>query len=259
MIDLHSHIIPGVDDGSNSLQETIKILKLMKKRGLKSAAATPHYPIYNNQNFKKEIFNKVEILKKEVKKNNLAIEIFTGAEIMINRKLPLLYYQDKLLTINNTDYLLLEFRLNIYPEYLAEVIYDLKTMGLKIIIAHPERYLYVQTDYSKIYQWLEEYDLKIMLNSSSLTGAHGVKAKKTAEKLIEKGLCHLIGSDTHGIKKRPFSLDSGLKEAEKIRSGSAEIFKNNAEKVIKNQALENFKIKKEDNSLIRNIFSFFNK
>lgn len=261
MIDLHSHLIPGIDDGADTLEEAVEILKVMEKKGVKSAAATPHYPIYKRQDFKKELFNKLEILRKEAKRNNLDIKILSGTEIMINQELPLLYHQNKLLTINETDYLLLEFRLNIYPDYLEEIIYDLQTMGLKIIIAHPERYLYLQSDYSELYQWLEELELKIMLNSSSLTGVHGRKAQKTAQNLIKTGLCHLMASDTHGLNKRSFSLDQGLKEAEKIRKGSAQLFQENAERVLNNQKLKNLKIirEKKDNSLIKKLFSLFKK
>lgn len=257
MIDLHNHVIPGVDDGSKNIKETIDVLKLMEKKGVKKITATPHYPLYNNDNFKEKIKAKVAEIKKEIRKNKLEIKIAPGTEIMINKELPRLYYQNKLLTLNNTDYILLEFRLNIYPDYLAEIIHDLKSMGLKIIIAHPERYLYLQSDYTKAYQWLEEYDLKLMLNSSSLTGMHGSKAKQTAQKLLQMGLCHLIASDTHGINKRPFTLPQGLKEAERIKTGSAEILKANAEAVFNNEKLNNFKIKREEKSLVQKIFSLF--
>lgn len=257
LIDLHNHVISGVDDGAENIEETMAILSLMEKNGVKKITATPHYPLFNDQGFKKEIKEKIAIIKEEIVKNNLKIEIAAGTEIMITKKLPKLYYQNKVLTLNNTDYILLEFRLNIYPDYLAEIVHDLKTMGLKIIIAHPERYRYLQSDYKKAYQWLQEYDLKLMLNSSSLIGSHGSKAKATAQKLLQLGLCHLMASDTHGLKKRPFTLQQGLKEAEKIKKGSAKILKANAEAVFNNQKLNSFEIKREEKSLVEKIFSFF--
>ncbi len=256
MIDLHSHIIPNVDDGSTSIKETLQILYYMETKGVKTAAATPHYPLYNTSNFKEKIKAKVETIRKEALKNNLKLNIILGSEIMYTKRLPRLYYEDKILTINNTDYILLEFRMGKKPRKLAEVVHDLKSMGVKIIIAHPERYYYVQKDHTILYKWIEEYNLKLMLNSSSLNGSHGSQAEKTAVKMLDLGLCHLMASDTHGRDNRPFTLDKGLERAEEIRSGSKNLFNNNAEAVLKNIDLKNLEIKREKPSLLRNVFSF---
>lgn len=256
MIDLHSHIIPNVDDGSASIKETLQILYYMEIKGVKTAAATPHYPLYNTSNFKEKIKAKVENIRKEAKKNNLNLNIVLGAEIMYTERLPKLYYEDKLLTLNNTDYILLEFRMGEEPRKLAEVVHDLKSMGLKIIIAHPERYFYVQKDHTILYKWIEDYNLKLMLNSSSLNGSHGSQAEKTAVKMLEQGLCHLMASDTHGRDNRPFTLDNGLQKAEDIRYGSKDFFSKNAESVLENKELKSLEIKREKPSLLKNIFSF---
>lgn len=256
MIDLHSHILAEVDDGASSIEESIKILKMMEAKGVKKITATSHFPIYNEGNYKDQITEKLNLLKKKAADNNLKIEILSGSEIMIDRKIPKLLYNDQLLTINNTDYLLLETRFNDYPDYFFDLIHDIKAMGYQVIIAHPERYSYIQSDHTILYQWIEEYDLKLMFNSSSLLGRHGKKSKETAEKLLELGLCHLMASDTHGIDKRPFTLDQGLKKAEQLKPGSAELMRANSRAVVNNQQLKNFKIKKEKKSFIKKVFSF---
>lgn len=256
MIDLHSHILPNVDDGSSNIKETLEILYYMETKGVKTAAATPHYPLYNTSNFKEKIKTKINEIKKEILNNDLELNIVSGAEIMYTERLPKLYYEDKLLTLNNTDYLLLEFRMGEEPKRLEEVVHDLKSMGLKIIIAHPERYFYIQKDYTILYKWIEEYNLKLMLNSSSLNGSHGSKAEKTAQKMLELGLCHLMASDTHGRDNRPFTLDQGLQKAEEIRFGSRNFFNKNAEAVLENKELNNLEIKREKPSLLKNVFSF---
>ena len=258
MIDLHSHIIPGVDDGASDLNTSLQILGEMEQKGVKKVAATPHYPLYGNENYQREYKIKLNKLQTRARENNLKIEIVSGSEIMMVPELSRLYYNDQLISLHKTDYLLLELGLSTFPDYFADIIHDLKSMGAEIIIAHPERYHYIQSDYTMLYEWLQKHQIKIMLNSSSLTGAHGKRAAKTALKLIEMGLVHLMASDTHGIKKRPFSLDQGLKAAEKIRAGSSTILKENAEAVLKNQPLNNLELKKEEKAMFSKVFSFIN-
>jgi protein-tyrosine phosphatase len=95
-----------------------------------------------------------------------------------------------------------------------------------------------------------------MLNSSSMLGLHGKKAQSTAENLLDTGLCHLMSSDTHGIDRRPFTLDKALQIAEKIRKGSNKIFSENAEAVLANGKIKSFEIKEKRNSIFEKIFSF---
>lgn len=256
MIDLHSHILAEVDDGAKSIEESIAILRYMEKKGVKKVTATSHYPVYNDQDYKGFIQEKLENLRKEARKNELEIEILSGSEILINQDLAKALYNNQLLTINNTDYLLLETRLNSLPNYFSDLMHDIKAMGYKIIIAHPERYSYIQKDYKKLYRWVEEYELKLMLNSSSLLGGHGSSAKETAEKLLELGLCQLMASDTHRYSKRTFTLDQGLQKAEALKPGSSKLFIDNADSVINNQPLNSMEIKREESSFVNKIFSF---
>jgi protein-tyrosine phosphatase len=256
MIDLHSHILPGVDDGASNLEESLAILKKMEQKGLKKIAATPHYPLYQNKDYKKFIGEKIKLLKEKAELENIDIEIFSGSEILIEKKLPWLLNDNKLMTINDSDYLLLETHPILLPDYFPEIIHDIQALGFKIIIAHPERYSFIQKNPALLYDWIEVYDLKLMPNSSSIMGMHGKKAEKTAENIVEAGLCHLMSSDTHGIDKRPFTLKQGLKKAEKIRKGSSQLFAENAEAVLKNEELQNFKIKEKRSSLFDRIFSF---
>lgn len=256
MIDLHSHILAGVDDGSQSLEESIAILKSMEARGVKKVAATSHYPLYNNTDYPKFIHEKIDVLQKNARANQLKLEIMSGSEILIEADTAELLYNKQLLTINETDYLLLETYLNYLPLYFENIIYDIKALGYQIIIAHPERYSYIQKDYKKIYSWIKDFDVKLMLNSSSLLGRHGIRAKKTAENLLKLGLYHLMGSDTHKYNKRSFSLDQGLEKAESLKSESSQFFKDNARLVVENKPLNSMEIKKAKALLIDKFFSF---
>lgn len=256
MIDLHTHILAGVDDGSRSLEESLAILSSMEEKGVKKVTATSHYPLYKDKSYLELIQEKITILRKKAREKNLEIEILSGSEIMISQNTAEELYNDQLLTLNDTDYILLETRLNKLPSYFETLIHDIRAMGFQIIIAHPERYTYIQKDYEKVYRWLEKFELKLMLNSSSLLGKHGSKAQETAETLLELGLVHLMASDTHRLTKRTFTLDRGLKQAESLKAGSLQFFINNAQSVIKNQALESMEIKRKEPSLVNKIFSF---
>lgn len=257
MIDLHSHILPAVDDGASTVEESLKILKDMEAKGVTKIAATSHYPLYNDRNYKEYINEKLDFLRKKTAAENLKIEILSGSEILIDSTISKKLYNDQLLTLNNTDYILLETRLNLEPDYFSDLVHDLRAMGYQIIIAHPERYSYIQSDYRKLYQWVEEYQLKLMFNSSSLLGRHGSRIQKIAEKLLDLGLCQLMASDTHGLDKRSFSLDLGLKKAENLKPGSAELLQANAEAVLNNQELKSFALKREENSFLKRFFSIF--
>jgi protein-tyrosine phosphatase len=256
MIDLHTHILAGVDDGSRSLEESLAILSAMEKKGVKKVTATSHYPLYQDKNYPELIREKISILQEKAREKNLEIEILSGSEIMISQNTAEELYNEQLLTLNDTDYILLETRLNNLPSYFENLVHDIRAMGYQIIIAHPERYTYIQKDYQILYRWLEEYELKLILNSSSLLGKHGSKAQETAETLLELGLVHLMASDTHRLTKRSFTLDRGLQEAESLKAGSSQFFIDNAQAVIDNQPLQAMEIKRKEPSLVNKIFSF---
>jgi protein-tyrosine phosphatase len=256
MIDLHSHVLAGVDDGSQSLEESTAILRSMEAKGVTKVTATPHYPLYNDKDYLDFIQEKIDILRKKAEEDGLDIEILSGSEILIDRDTAEALYKEELLTLNDTDYVLLETRLNNLPSYFENLIHDIRAMGYQIIIAHPERYSYIQKDYQKLYRWLEEFELKLMLNSSSLLGKHGSKSQKIAETLLELGLVQLMASDTHRITKRTFTLDQGLQQAESLKSGSSQFFINNAQSVVNNEPLKSMEIKRKEPSLVNKIFSF---
>lgn len=256
MIDLHSHILAGVDDGARTLEESVAILRSMEAKGVKKVIATSHYPLFNDKDYLDFIQEKINILQEKARENELEIEIMSGSEIFISQDTAEALYKRQLLTLNDTDYILLETRFNNLPTYFENLIHDIRAMGYQIIIAHPERYTYIQKNYQKLYRWVEEFELKLMFNSSSLLGKHGSKTKETAETLLDLGLAHLMASDTHRMTKRPFTLDQGLQKAESLKPGSSQFFIENAKSVIKNQPLKSMEIKRKEPSLVNKFFSF---
>ena len=134
MIDLHCHILPGVDDGAKSMEEAIEMARIAQQDGIKKIAATPHYIEDGCYPSPEEIHRKVEELNHKLSEENIDIEILTGNEAYISPTLPELVQQKKVNTINDTQYLLIEFPMLDIPNYTEHVLYELKLMGITPII-----------------------------------------------------------------------------------------------------------------------------
>lgn len=236
MIDFHSHILHGVDDGSKSEEMTIKMLKLAEKSGTDGIVATPHFFRGRFQTTYKEVKENVAELKNLVNENHINIKVYCGQEI---------YYTDRILesfkcgdigTIEDSRYMLIELPLNeTEVDKAIGDIYEIQLKGIVPIIAHPERYEIFIKDPCLINKFIEEGFL-FQLNTGSITGDFGRKAKKTAEIFIRNKIYTTIGSDAHRIEKRTTDMRAGIMAIERIMSGytkemkmfSGEILKDNA-------------------------------
>ena len=236
MKDMHSHILYGIDDGSKNLAESIDILKELSSEGVTDIMLTPHYienSKYNcdNKN-KKKIFNEI---KKEMKKENIDINIYLGNEVMVNNNLIKLLDKE-IMTLNNSRYLLIELPMTKEFPDLDLIIRSLKEKGFIPIIAHPERYSYVQ----KNYKWVSDYlEMGVLFqgNYESLFDKYGKSARKALKKLLKNNMIQFLGSDTHRSKSK-----CNLKELKKklkkiIRNENVinDLMNNNFDKVIKDE------------------------
>lgn len=196
MKDMHSHILYGIDDGSKNLAESIEILKKLSNEGVTDIMFTPHYiegSKYNcNNERKKSLFKDI---KKEIKKQNIDINIYLGNEVMVNNNLTKLLDKE-IMTLNASRYLLIELPMSEEFPDLDLVINGLKEKGIIPIIAHPERYSYVK----KNYKWVNDYlEMGVLFqgNYESLFDKYGKDAKKTLKKLLKHNMIHFLGSDVH--------------------------------------------------------------
>ncbi len=238
MIDLHTHILPGVDDGAEDIRETVKIIGEAKKQGITKIVATPHYLEEGYQLSPSEIKSEIKRLKNEVVIKDFDVKILPGSEVFITPDLGKKVEQGTITTINNSRYILIEFPSGYIPEYVEEVFYDLKIMGYFPIIAHPERNEQIIDDFYHLFKLIKRGLIYAQLNAGSITGAFGVQIKKTAYKLIENNLIHFIASDTHSYSNRRMYFQKGLEKLEEIDSVYVNRFKENAEKVINDQELK---------------------
>ncbi|WP_370774196.1 tyrosine-protein phosphatase [Clostridium sp.] len=210
MVDIHSHIINGIDDGSKSIEMTINMLKKSEESGTTDIIATPHFMRGRFEVEYKEVIEKVEELKKIVKENNIDINIYAGQEVYYSKNL-LEYYNDKIIgTINNTKYMLIELpMLDFDIDEVINTIYELQIRGIVPIIAHPERYKQFIKKPSMINSLIKE-GMLFQMNTGSIVGDFGKDVKKTAAKYLEHNVYSFIGSDAHRDRGRDTDISEAL-------------------------------------------------
>ena len=210
MVDIHSHIINEIDDGSKSIDMTINMLKKSEQSGTTDIIATPHFMRGRFEVEYKDVVKKVEELKKIVKENNIDINIYAGQEVYYIRKL-IEYYNDKIIgTINNTKYMLIELpMLEFNIDEVINTIYELQIRGIVPIIAHPERYKQFIKKPSMINSLIKE-GMLFQMNTGSIVGDFGKDVKKTAAKYLEHNVYSFIGSDAHRDRGRDTDISEAL-------------------------------------------------
>ena len=196
MIDVHSHLIPTVDDGATTIEDTAKMLKEAEKAGFTDIILTSHYmPEYYE--VEAQIVNTwTHELKSILDKENISINLYTGNEVYITEDIDKLITSNSICTLAGSRYLLMELPMSSNVKYLNNILFTLKSMQIVPVIAHPERYEYVQENPDMIRELIEQGCL-IQCNYASTIGFYGSKAKKTLKLLLKKDLVHLLGSDCH--------------------------------------------------------------
>ena len=226
--DLHTHILPCMDDGARSVEESVKLILAEKKQGITDIALTPHFSPQSEsiEDFITRRDESFKMLSDKLKQNDLFsdINLHLGAEVRYD---PNLIYKDVFkLCIGNTSYMLLELE-NSHPFNLEQTVGWLLSKGVTPIFAHVERYGYLIRNKKLMEEFLYEGVL-FQCNATSLLSRHHSRKVK---QLIKKGYVQLIASDTHGTEERPPLLEKGLQSVAKF----ADMFKSNSIKVIKNE------------------------
>lgn len=215
MIDIHSHIIPNVDDGARSVEETFNILKEAQEAGFTDVILTSHFLLnYYETNAQELIFWK-EKLQEVLKKQGTKINLHSGMEIYITNQMEELLENKKILTLANSRYMLIELPLATYVKYFDYVVYYLEAKGIKPIIAHPERYKCVQKDPDIVEEYIEKGCL-IQCNYGSIVNLYGREAEKTIKTLLKKNQVHFLGSDVHRENGTYLIILDAIKKIRKI-------------------------------------------
>lgn len=238
MIDIHTHILYGIDDGSKTKEESLEILKQAYQTGVTDIVLTPHYiknSIYNANN--KEKNKLLEELKKELKENKININLYLGNEIYITENIISLYKE--ISTINNSRYILIELPLNNKIINLDEILYELKENNLIPIIAHPERYL----AYYKNYDFFKKLIKKGCLfqgNIDSIYGKNGIKAKIMIKTMLKNNMIHFLATDIHNKNNNIYkkNIRKDILKIVKDNNIVENLLINNPDKVLKNKDID---------------------
>ena len=200
MVDIHNHLLYGVDDGSVSVEDSIKVLKDMEMSGYTDIILTPHY-INDSRysNTRSDNLRRLEILKEAVRKNNISINLFLGNEIYIDDDIKELIDKDIVSTLNNTNYVLFELPMSGEYSGYQEIFKYFLSKGFKVVLAHPERYLSFQEDFNKIYE-LDDMGVYLQGNIDSLVGKYGPQAERMIIRLLKENKLAFLATDIHHKK-----------------------------------------------------------
>lgn len=196
MVDMHSHLIPGIDDGSKSMEDSIAMLAKFEHFGYKKVITTPHIMSDYYKNTPEIILSGLEEVRKAIKEHNLNIEIEAAAEYYFDESLmDKLKNKEKLLTFGD-NYVLFEFSFHSEPNQINELIFEMVTQGYKPVLAHFERYAFLFNRLDKAKEWRDK-GVNIQMNFNSLGGHYGPEVLKQARGLVDNNLVDFVGSDCH--------------------------------------------------------------
>ncbi|MBT2658632.1 tyrosine protein phosphatase [Bacillus sp. ISL-18] len=204
MVDIHCHILPGIDDGAKDFSDSIMMAREAEKEGIHTIIATPHLnSLYDNR--KDLIVTKVIELNQALKDAGVNVTILPGQEPRIYGEILEDFEKDEIQTLNNSQYIFIEFPSNHVPRYTEKLLFDIQVKGLTPIIVHPERNSELIERPELLYNLVEKGALT-QVTASSLCGYFGKKIKNFSMQIIEANLTHFIASDAHNVINRSFKM-----------------------------------------------------
>lgn len=232
MIDIHCHILPGVDDGPVSIEDSLLMARDAVKEGIKTIIATPHHRNNKYENNKEKILHSVNELNEILNKERIQLKILPGQEVRIYGEILEDFRKGEIMPLANSNYLFIEFPTSSVPRYTERLFYDLQTEGLTPIIVHPERNKELLENPKILYDLVSNGCLT-QITASSIAGYFGKSIKKFSLQLVEHNLTHFVASDAHNIHNRSFKLNEAYEVIE-IENGIDYplMFKENSELIL---------------------------
>ncbi|UTE77505.1 tyrosine-protein phosphatase [Rossellomorea sp. KS-H15a] len=210
MIDIHSHILPGVDDGAKTVQDSLDMAKQAVSEGIDTIIATPHHMNGKYENKKMDILPLVDSLNKVLKEEKIDLVVLPGQECRIYGEILEDYQKGDILPLNqSSQYLFIEFPSSSVPRYAERMLYDIQVKGLIPVIVHPERNAELIERPDKLYK-LVKNGAVTQLTASSLIGYFGKNIQKFSQQMIQANLTHFIASDAHNIHNRTFKMEEAM-------------------------------------------------
>lgn len=238
MIDIHSHILPGIDDGSSNIKTTLSMLRQAAEDGTKEIVATPHFCRGYGESTYDEVKELVNGFNKVAKSEDIPITIYHGQEVYYSENMIEDYKQGVIGTINNSKYMLFELPMRSkLDSEVFDILYELQIMGLTLILAHPERYKFVMDDPTSINKFIDE-GILFQMNAGSVLGKFGPTVKKTANILLENRIYNFIGSDAHDDVNRNTNISESIYICKDKDDIYEELFDNSARNLLNNKQVE---------------------
>ena len=243
MIDTHSHILPGLDDGTEDLEQALSAARIAVQDGIERVICTPHWISGIFENTRSIVMAAIESFEQHLQEHNIPLVLYPGAELRVNLEIPAKIARGALLTLNESAYALIELPAEIIPPRIEDFFYNLQVQGLTPVIAHPERNPGVARDPGRLYGWIESGVLA-QLTAGSLLGKFGGTIRKFCLLLLEHGMVHLIATDCHGQMNRAPRLSKALREAEAMvgKTLAAQIFCENPLEIINRGTVTPFEL-----------------
>lgn len=232
LIDTHCHILPGLDDGSQTLEQALQMAEIAIKNGIETIIVTPHHAngAYDNPAF--AVRESLSALQEELAGRNMPLRLLPGQEIRIHAGLLDEWDQGQLLCLNQSEYILLEMPHSHIPDSIYDLLYELRIKNLHPVIAHPERNAEIIAEPDRARQ-LAEHGALLQLTAGSVIGMHGRTIRRLALSLCRQGIVHLLGSDAHNSARCISALAEAYRVLEdQLGSSYAEYYADNANRLV---------------------------
>jgi protein-tyrosine phosphatase len=237
MIDIHSHILSGLDDGATHMQESLNMARQAVSQGIHTVIATPHHANGRYLNESDIIKSSVDQLNARLQEEQIPLQVLAGQEVRVYQELLKHLEDGELLSLDNSRYILLEFPSYGIPSSIPEVLYELQVMGKVPVIAHPERNQEIIKNPVKLLELVELGALS-QVTAQSVFGGFGKEIQRLSLDLCKKYLTHFIASDAHNVTNRPFLLGQAYEVVnDKLGPEITNYFQNNALSVIENTSI----------------------
>lgn len=238
-VDIHCHILPGVDDGSQTPKETKTMLTQAWDEGIHVVVATPHYHKKRGKNDMELIKKQLIVARRLAKEVNPKMQICLGMEIYYGEDVPQLLKEQQVVSIRKSRYVLIEFSPEDTFQYILNAVRKLQMSGYSVVIAHIERYNCLRTDISNV-EYLREMGAYLQVNAGSITGKYGRSVKKFLREILKEQLVQVVGTDAHDSEKRPPKMKEAYHEVAKHvgEEYANQIFGENAKKILRNEEID---------------------
>jgi len=212
VIDLHAHILPGLDDGPADMEESVALCRMAAADGIHTVAATPHMFDGLHDVSRGDVLGAVDGLRARLADDGIALEVLPGADTHVTRELPDLLRSGEALTLaDGGRYILLELPPDVVPQGLDALLFSIRLLGVTAIITHPERNTAIQSD-ARALRGIVAAGHLVQVTAASITGFFGAEARRCAVDLLQSGLCHFVASDAHSCAHRPPVLSAARAE-----------------------------------------------